>query len=398
MRKLPPRPRTLSFVPFATAAVIGFGLALGGAVSTPAYSQSGVKKSLDLNKLGSDKKSGVETEALPSPSKDGALTPQQPQVKKPIPKEAQAPKPGEGARSVTGGSSRLIGGSSGSDNTEKSSGSKPASTMSADEPKQPEKTMADTKTKEEPAEKPASAKTSKPATKKVVKKKRTTRRVAKRPPDSPARNEGATRPVPAKFGTFKVKNPAGFKLGAKAYLGQTRDPASMARDKNCIRKSRGRVYLCVENADWPTDGLDTTFTTNSLLYEGRKVVVRYNQGTAEQVFALFNAQKFDQVMRHYRRSLGTLPYGVADHHFKDFRGKDRIGYIAQWRGVPAGQNQDVVLIVRQFDDTRKGYPDTAVGIVQMYYSKEEDKTVYTVAEEIDFQPSTPPQGVSRGLQ
>ena len=73
--------------------------------------------------------------------------------------------------------------------------------------------------------------------------------------------------------------------------------------KPCIEKKRGSVVFCLEPVQWPRS-LDPYFRIDSILYQGARVIVRYDEGIATTYHFLFDSSAFGRLVSHFEGRYG----------------------------------------------------------------------------------------------
>lgn len=135
-------------------------------------------------------------------------------------------------------------------------------------------------------------------------------------------------------------------------------------DNQCVKKNRGTTLFCVEPVDWPDD-LKPKFVVPTILYTGPMAIVRYDQGTASRLHALFPSDEFESVAQYYQTRYGP-PTEIWKRSIAPLAQPRRENPTLAWRNRDPKTNAVTILELRRFDDTRGGFPDTQRGAVMLY--------------------------------
>ena len=133
---------------------------------------------------------------------------------------------------------------------------------------------------------------------------------------------------------------------------------------SCVKKNRGTTLFCVEPVDWPDD-IKPKFVVPTILYTGPMAIVRYDQGTASRLHALFPSNEFSAVSQYYQKRFGP-PTEIWKRSIAPLAQPRRENPTLAWRNRDPRTNAVTILEVRQYDDTRGGFPDTQRGAVMLY--------------------------------
>ena len=150
-------------------------------------------------------------------------------------------------------------------------------------------------------------------------------------------------------------------LGQFAALGKTAPPTPEEAEAGarCVQTAGGATVVCVEPVDWPAE-VASLVQVKSGMYRGTQALVRYDDGKATRLHALFPTQSFDAVVAFCTRRFGpplkTLDRGTAG----------RPNPTALWMSVDPVTDQVVALEIRKFDDVRGAFPDTVHGAMMLF--------------------------------
>ena len=150
-------------------------------------------------------------------------------------------------------------------------------------------------------------------------------------------------------------------LGRSAALGKaapptTEEPKAGVR---CVQTAGGATVVCVESVDWPEE-VASLVQVKSGMYRGAQALVRYDDGKATRLHALFPTESFDAIVAFCTRRFGpplkTLDRGTAG----------RTNPTALWMSIDPVTDQVVALEIRKFDNVRGAYPDTVHGAMMLF--------------------------------
>ena len=179
---------------------------------------------------------------------------------------------------------------------------------------------------------------------------------------APART--AARPRPAMLGRTSLTG-AILSLGESVSLESSLPPdEGIDANNQCVKKNRGTTLFCIEPIDWP-EKLRTKFVVRTILYAGPMAIVRYDQGAASRLHALFPATEFETIVNYYRERFGN-PTELWRRSLAPLAEPRRDNPTVAWRSRDPKTNAVTILEIRKYDDTRGGFPDTGRGAVMLY--------------------------------
>jgi len=150
-------------------------------------------------------------------------------------------------------------------------------------------------------------------------------------------------------------------LGQSAALGKAAPPTPEEPEAGarCVQSAGGATVVCVEPVDWPAE-VAPLVQVKSGMYRGAQALVRYDDGKATRLHALFPTESFDAIVAFCTRRFGpplkTLDRGTAG----------RTNPTALWMSVDPVTDQVVALEIRKFDDVRGAFPDTVHGAMMLF--------------------------------
>ncbi len=163
-----------------------------------------------------------------------------------------------------------------------------------------------------------------------------------------------------------VSGAGALSMGQSVVLGKAPpigvDPT--ARKKACIDKRRGAILFCIEHIDWPTE-LQSIMQVDTVMYQGLNAIVRYDNGIATRFHALFPSESFNTIVSYYMQRLGN-PTNVWRRTISPLAAPDRENPTVSWQALNPHTQMTSTLEIRQFDDTRGGFPDEKRGAVTLY--------------------------------
>jgi hypothetical protein len=156
-------------------------------------------------------------------------------------------------------------------------------------------------------------------------------------------------------------------LGESVTLENTLPPQQDGIDplNSCVKKNRGSTLFCIEPVDWP-ENLREAFVVPTILYTGPSAITRYDQGSPSRFHALFESDKFENVVAYYQARYGE-PTEIWKRSIAPLAKPRMDNPTVTWRSRDSRTNVISVLEVRKFDDSRGGFPDTNRGVVMLYH-------------------------------
>ncbi len=142
--------------------------------------------------------------------------------------------------------------------------------------------------------------------------------------------------------------------------------SGLAHGKACVSKLRGVIVFCVEPVAWSED-VASYFDVNTILYQGKHIIVRYDDGRATNMQVVFPTEGYDAVVDHFISLFGP-PTDVWRRRIAPLASKRQENPTVVWRSSLVVAGRVALLEVRLFDDTRGGFPDTKHGAVLLHYS------------------------------
>ncbi len=155
-------------------------------------------------------------------------------------------------------------------------------------------------------------------------------------------------------------------IGQTMKLGRERDAESSG---GCVEKPPAGNRFCIEPVDWP-DEIADAFQVHTTLYRGRKSIIHYENGRAQQFHVLFPHGNFQAIVEHLTERFGE-PAASPVLRLALIGEADRKNRTARWLGPgnSAGNSAggQSILEVREVDDMRwSAPPDARHGVVRLY--------------------------------
>jgi hypothetical protein len=169
-------------------------------------------------------------------------------------------------------------------------------------------------------------------------------------------------------------------LGSLVGIGQNLGE-NLKRSRACFRKGTIKSWFCTVDAKWP-DEIRDKLATNSLLYRGEKLVVRYDQEKISRIFLLFRSQEFSKIVAHF-----VERYGAPTRKIEKFTNLSvdipKLNRKFSWKSIDATKdNKSTFLEIGNIDDVRASSLDSKFGIVRIYV--EGSEPIFKYVSEVDF--------------
>ena len=99
------------------------------------------------------------------------------------------------------------------------------------------------------------------------------------------------------------------------------------------------------------------------MYGGAKSIVRYDDGKATFVHALFPSASFEAVLGHFERRFGP-PTDRQELWLTSLSSPARSNPMSAWWSIEG--DAVTTLQIRKYDDTRGGFPDMEYGAISLH--------------------------------
>lgn len=198
---------------------------------------------------------------------------------------------------------------------------------------------------------------------------------------APVRTAMVSPPAPAR----KVPDSV-LTLGYSIYITAAMPPDSAdPSERNfCVKKSRGTVVFCVEPVDWPAK-LSRQMRVNSIMYQGAQAIVRYDNGTATRIYAIFPTESQAALITHYTQRFGK-PTATSEHAITPFAQPRQSNRLVSWERIDPLTREKTTLEIRRYDDTRGSFPDMRYGAILLYNTA--SPPIFPVLSALDLMPTS----------
>lgn len=177
-------------------------------------------------------------------------------------------------------------------------------------------------------------------------------------------------------------------IGENLRLGTTREIAygiNRQPPAGCIFKMRGTIAFCVEPVLW-RDGLEHQVSVTTVMYNGTKAIVRYDEGKATSLYALFPTEAFPVLDGHFQRKFGP-PTDEWTIPVKQVGGPPKDNAVQVWQSRGADGTLST-LELRRYDDARGGFTDMKHGALVLHGSDE--RPIFPILSQFDVMLMKPP--------
>ena len=132
------------------------------------------------------------------------------------------------------------------------------------------------------------------------------------------------------------------------------------------------VYWCTADIGWITGHSYIVYGplsngATTVMYEGSKSIVRYDNGKATYIQTFFLTDAFETITDYYKKKYGP-PTEVAKRQIAPFARSRLPNPAMLWRAVSPGDNLITILEIRKYDDVNGGFPDIRRGAVMLYHN------------------------------
>lgn len=198
---------------------------------------------------------------------------------------------------------------------------------------------------------------------------------------APGRTAMVSTPAPARKASDSV-----LTLGQSIYITAAMPPESAdPSERNfCVKKNRGAVVFCVEPVDWPAK-LSRQLRVNSIMYQGAQAIVRYDNGTATRIYAIFPTETHTALITHYTQRFGK-PTATSEHAITPFAQPRQSNKVVSWQRIDPLTHEKTTLEIRRYDDTRGSFPDMRYGAILLYNTA--SPPIFPVLSTLDLMPTS----------
>jgi hypothetical protein len=152
-------------------------------------------------------------------------------------------------------------------------------------------------------------------------------------------------------------------LGNKNVIGAPYDAADF-KGVPCVERAMHGSVFCLKNLDWPAE-ITSSFSTDTAFAMPGEGVVRYENGKASRIYAVFNAADFAQVIKYMQHKFGPpQEREIVWMHMLEAPKLPNTTF--RWQAFNADRTEVIVLEVRNYDDLRRSFADMDHGMVRLY--------------------------------
>ncbi|MEQ8709573.1 MAG: hypothetical protein RIC36_11310 [Rhodospirillales bacterium] len=177
--------------------------------------------------------------------------------------------------------------------------------------------------------------------------------------------------------------PRTFAFSELMHLGHRRDlenPEDAKCLKHVYRHKKERIRACVVDVKWPRE-IRPDFVSNSIIYNGQKAVVVYQDGIAAAMYALFRSDAYERISTYL-----ASQYGPTSDYNRDqvqlMAGGRRENQISLWRGTDPASGLEMEMEVRKFDDIRDLFGDPYHGMIEIRFA--DSRRVFQFVQPLDL--------------
>ncbi len=198
---------------------------------------------------------------------------------------------------------------------------------------------------------------------------------------APVRTAMVSTPAPARRAPDSV-----LTLGSSIHIAAAMPPESDdPSERNfCVKKSRGAVVFCVEPVDWPAR-LSRQLRVNSIMYQGAQAIVRYDNGAATRIYAIFPTESHAALISHYTQRFGK-PTATSEHAITPFAQPRQSNQVVSWQRIDPLTHEKTTLEIRRYDDTRGGFPDMRYGAILLFNAA--SPPIFPILSTLDLMPTS----------
>ncbi|TCS61305.1 hypothetical protein [Varunaivibrio sulfuroxidans] len=181
----------------------------------------------------------------------------------------------------------------------------------------------------------------------------------------------------------KLLDGAALGITDSARLGAPISPTMLSnldQHDSCVSKQGKDIIFCVVPVTWPSN-LAKDFQVDTIMYQGTKTIVRYDNERASSYQTLFLSKAFDAVVSHYIDLYGPPTRKLA-RAIAPLAQKRRDNPVVIWQSKEAGTGDVVTLEIRKFDDTGGSFPDLQRGVILLYRSS--SAPIFPVISKLDL--------------
>lgn len=146
--------------------------------------------------------------------------------------------------------------------------------------------------------------------------------------------------------------------------GDVKAPPTNGQREACVQRPGSPAEFCIVPIGWP-DSIGPAFNVSTILYQGTRAIVRFDNNQATHIHTLFNSGDHRAVIQYFLNQYGQET-DVWLRTIAPFNRPREANPTRIWRSIDPNTNIMTVLEVRLYDDTRSTFPDTRHGVVRLY--------------------------------
>ncbi|MGJ3258164.1 MAG: hypothetical protein ACFE0S_01045 [Rhodospirillales bacterium] len=152
-------------------------------------------------------------------------------------------------------------------------------------------------------------------------------------------------------------------MGKDSAIGTPYDAAAFKTD-SCVERALHGSVFCLKSLNWPAH-IASSFAADTAFLLPGEGVVRYENGTASRVYAVFKAQDFAEVVKFMQQRFGPpQEREIGWMHMLEAPKLPNTTF--RWQAFSADRRDAIVLEVRNYDDLRRSFADMEHGMVRLY--------------------------------
>jgi len=152
-------------------------------------------------------------------------------------------------------------------------------------------------------------------------------------------------------------------MGRDSTIGTPYD-ASAFKAESCVERALQGSVFCLKDLNWPAE-IASSFMTDTAFVLPGEGVVRFENGTASRIYAVFKASDFADVVKFMQHRFGPpQEREIGWMHMLEAPKLPNTTF--RWQAFNADRTDAIVLEVRNFDDLRRSFADMDHGMVRLY--------------------------------
>jgi len=152
-------------------------------------------------------------------------------------------------------------------------------------------------------------------------------------------------------------------MGRDSIIGAPYDAAAF-KAESCVERALHGSVFCLKELNWPAE-IASSFATDTAFVLPGEGVVRYENGVASRIYAVFKASDFADVVKFMQHRFGPpQEREIGWMHMLEAPKLPNTTF--RWQAFNADRTDAIVLEVRNFDDLRRSFADMDHGMVRLY--------------------------------